>query len=102
MAHLDISILGQQYKMGCPDGEEENLAQSVKQFNEKLKSMKQSAPGRRNEQLIVMAALNYCHQLNVEKIKNEQYTLELNQRIQTLQDSIEQALRPKDEDNEQN
>lgn len=95
MAHLDISILGQQYKMGCPNGEEDSLEKSVAQFNDKLKSMKQSAPSRRNEQHIVMAALNYCHELNVEKMKNEKYTQELNQRIQLLQESIEQALRPK-------
>ena len=100
MAHLDITILGQHYKMGCPDGEEENLEKSVLQFNEKLKSMKAAAPARRNEQHIVMAALNYCHELNVEKIKNEQYTRELNQRIELLQDSIEQALRPASENSE--
>ncbi|GLS92297.1 cell division protein ZapA [Psychromonas marina] len=94
MTHLDISILGQQYKMGCPDGEEENLERSVLQFNDKLKSMKQAAPSRRNEQLIVMAALNYCHELNVEKMKNAQYTRELNERIQLLQETIEQALLP--------
>ncbi|WP_022942625.1 cell division protein ZapA [Psychromonas hadalis] len=97
MAHLDISILGQQYKMGCPDGEEASLKKSVAQFNDQLKSMKESAPGRRNEQHIVMAALNYCHELNVEKMKNEQYTQTLNKRIQLLQDLIEQALRPEKE-----
>jgi cell division protein ZapA len=94
MTHLDITILGQHYKMACPDGEEENLEKSVAQFNDKLKSMKAQAPSRRNEQHIVMAALNYCHQLNIEKIKNEDYIRELNQRIELLQDSIEQALRP--------
>jgi len=98
MAHLDITILGQQYKMGCPDGEEAHLEKSVEQFNDKLKTMKENAPGRRNEQHIVMAALNYCHELNVEKNKNEQYTKKLNQRIQLLQDSIEEALRPKTDD----
>ena len=98
MAHLDITILGQQYKMGCPDGEEASLEKSVVQFNEKLKNMKKSAPGRRNEQHIVMAALNYCHELNVERIKNEKHAQKLNQRIQLLQDSIEQALRPKTDD----
>lgn len=86
--------------MGCPDGEEANLEKSVSQFTNKLKEMKEHAPGRRNEQLIVMAALNYCHELNVEKLKNEQYTQELNQRIQLLQQTIEQALRPKQDDAE--
>ncbi len=101
MAHLDITILGQQYKMGCPDGEEESLENSVVQFNDRLKNMKKIAPGRRNEQHIVMAALNYCHELNLEKIKNESYTRELNQRIQRLQDSIEQALLPTKENTEE-
>lgn len=97
MAHLDITILGQQYKMGCPDGEEQSLEKSVVQFNDKLKKMKEISPGRRNEQHVVMAALNYCHELNIEKQKNENYTQELNQRILRLQDSIEQALRPTEE-----
>ncbi|MCP5078448.1 MAG: cell division protein ZapA, partial [Psychromonas sp.] len=66
----------------------------------KLKAMKDLSPGRRNEQHIVMAALNYCHELNVERDKNEQYAQELNQRIQLLQDSIEQALLPEKDDNE--
>ncbi len=100
MAHLDITILGQQYKMGCPNGEEESLEKSVEQFNNKLKSMKELSPGRRNEQHVVMAALNYCHELNVEKEKNAQYTKELNKRIQRLQDSIEQALLPTKESSE--
>lgn len=86
--------------MGCPDGEEENLERSVLQFNEKLKSMKEAAPARRNEQLIVMAALNYCHQLNIEKMKNAQHTQELNDRIQLLQETIEQALLPLTTNNE--
>ena len=94
MAHLDISILGQQYKMGCPDGEEDSLERSVLQFNNKLKNMRDHAPSRRNEQLIVMAALNFCHELNVEKTKNEKHTQELNKRIQLLQETIEQALLP--------
>ena len=97
MTHLNISILGQQYKMGCPDGEEASLETSVAQFNDKLKVMKENAPGRRNEQHIVMAALNYCHELNLEKRKHAQYTQALNQRIQLLQDSIEKALSPTDE-----
>ena len=94
MANLDISILGQQYKMGCPDGEEASLEKSVEQFNNKLTLMKELSPSRRNEQHIVMAALNYCHELNVERDKNKQYAQKLNQRIQLLQDSIEEALRP--------
>ena len=92
MAHIDISILGQQYKITCPEGEELALHKSVEQFNDKLKSIKSGSRTLRNEQLIVLAALNFCHELNIEKAKNKEHTDGLNKRIQTIQNSIENAL----------
>ena len=92
MAHIDISILGQQYKITCPEGEEAALHKSVEQFNDKLKSIKSGSRTLRNEQLIVLAALNFCHELNIEKAKNQAHTEGLNKRIQTIQNSIENAL----------
>lgn len=92
MAHIDISILGQQYKIACPEGEELTLHNSVDQFNEKIRSIKSGARTLRNEQIIVLAALNLCHELNVEKIKHEEYTETLDQRIQKMNDSIDLLL----------
>ena len=92
MAQLDITILGQQYKIGCPDGEQENLLSTVAQVDEHLKEMKSSGRTLRNEQLVVMAALNYRHQLNTIKAEAQEQTDQLNKRIQELQDAINGAL----------
>jgi len=92
MAHIDISILGQQYKIACPEGEELTLQDSVDQFNEKIRNIKSSARTLRNEQVIVLAALNLCHELNVEKTKNAKHTEKLDQRIQKMNDSIDLLL----------
>lgn len=92
MAHIDISILGQQYKISCPEGEELTLQSSVDQFNEKIRNIKSSARTLRNEQVIVLAALNLCHELNVEKTKHEAHTEKLDQRIQKMNDSIDLLL----------
>ncbi|AGH82085.1 hypothetical protein PCNPT3_10735 [Psychromonas sp. CNPT3] len=94
MANIEISILGQQYKIACPEGEEKALQKTVEQFNLKLNKMKSNTRTLRNEQLIVMVALNLCHELNAEKEKNQQQTQQLNQRIQALHQSIEEALLP--------
>ena len=94
MANIEISILGQQYKIACPEGEEQTLQNTVAQFNDKLRSIKSHSRALRNEQLIVMAALNFCHELNAEKAKNEQNAEQLNQRIHSLQASIEAVLQP--------
>lgn len=95
MANVEISILGQQYKIACPDGEEQTLQNTVEQFNDKLKNIKNNSRALRNEQLIVMAALNICHELNTEKAKNQKQAEQLNERIQKLQQSIETVLQPK-------
>jgi len=94
MANIEISILGQQYKIACPDGEEQTLQDTVEQFNNKLKTIKLNSRTLRNEQLIVMAALNFCHELNIEKSKNEKHAEQLNERIKNLQNSIESVLQP--------
>jgi len=94
MANVEISILGQQYKIACPDGEEDSLQNTVTQFNNKLQNIKSHSRTLRNEQLVVMAALNFCHELNVEKAKNKKYSEQLNERIKNLQKSIESALQP--------
>ena len=94
MANVDISILGQQYKIACPDGEEQTLENTVEQFNTRLQTIKDSRRSLRNEQLIVLAALNFCHELNLEKEKNRKHAEQLNERIKSLQNSIETVLHP--------
>jgi cell division protein ZapA len=97
MANVEISILGQQYKIACPDGEEQTLQNTVEQFNNKLKNIRSKSRALRNEQLIVMAALNFCHELNVEKTKNKKHAEQLNERIINMQKSIEKVLQPTSE-----
>lgn len=92
MAHIDISILGQQYKIACPEGEELALQQSVDQFNEKIRSIKTGSRTLRNEQVIVLAALNFCHELNVERKKHQEHAQRLEQRLQKINDSIDSVL----------
>ena len=92
MAQLTISILGQQYKVGCPDGEEDSLRASAEQFQAQLKQMKTANKNLRSEQLIVISALNFCHQLNQEKDKNKKNADLLNQRISSLKESIESVI----------
>jgi len=92
MTHLDITILGQQYKIGCPEGEQEKLLETVAEVNLHLKEMKGNSRSLRNEQLVVMAALNYRHQLNTLKAEHEAQTEQLHTRVQQLQDAIAGAL----------
>lgn len=92
MAQLDITILGQQYKIGCPEGEQENLLKTVAEVDEHLKEMKNNNRNLRSEQIVVMAALNYHHQLNTLKAEKQSQNEALNKRVCELENVISAAL----------
>ena len=94
MANVDIFILGQQYKIACPEGEEQTLQNTVEQFTDKLTKIKSRTRALRSEQLIVMTALNFCHELSIEKTKNQKHAEQLSERIKNLQESIDAVLPP--------
>jgi len=92
MAQLNITILGQQYKIGCPDGEQDSLQKTVAQVDDHLKELKTSGRNLRNEQLIVMAALNYRHQLNTLQTQEQTNIQQLNAKIEKLEAMLSTVL----------
>ncbi|WP_417614640.1 cell division protein ZapA [Oceanisphaera sp.] len=91
-AAIDIVILGRPYKIACPVGQEVALQRAADMLNERISNFKQSGKVGSNEQIAIMLALNVCHELELEKDKNNQYADGMNQRIKLLQHTIEEAL----------
>lgn len=89
---VEINILGKCYKMACPQGQEDALLGAAEILNEKIADLKQRTKIAKSEQLAVMAALNFCHELKLEQAKNNEYADTMAQRIQMLQSTIENAL----------
>lgn len=94
---VEVNILGKSYKMACPVGQESALTGAADLLNEKLNEMKSRTKITKSEQLAVMAALNFCHELKLEQAKNQEYTDTMDQRIKMLQSTIENALIEKGE-----
>jgi len=92
MAQLNITILGHQYKIGCPDGEQETLENTVTQVDAHLQELKASGRHLRNEQVIVMAALNYRHQLNTLQAQEQKNIQQLNAQIEQLEKTLSKVL----------
>ncbi|MGL5286442.1 cell division protein ZapA [Aeromonas sp. RU39B] len=89
---VEIVILGRPYKVSCPAGQQNALRAAAVQLSEKLVELRQRSRVTNNEQLAIMAALNYCHELCLEKEKNHQYSETMDKRIKLLQQTIEAAL----------
>ena len=89
---VEIVILGRPYKVSCPLGQQDALRQAADQLSDKLIELRQRSKVSSNEQLAIMAALNICHELCLEKDKNHQYSETMDKRIKMLQRTIEAAL----------
>ena len=89
---VDISILGRHFKVGSPSEDVDELHKTAAVLNNKLEEIQAKTKIKNLEQLAVMAALNFCHELRQERHKTTEYINTVDDRIQLLQDTIERAL----------
>tara|TARA_Y100000034_G_scaffold103656_1_gene129461 strand:- start:340 stop:552 length:213 start_codon:yes stop_codon:yes gene_type:complete len=57
-----IELLGKPYKVRCPEGKESELHLSAQLLSERLEQTKRNAGLSTREDIIMMTALNMCHQ----------------------------------------
>jgi len=89
---VEVVILGKTYRFSCPTGEQHALYDAADQLSDKLSELKERTRVTGREELAVMAAINFCHELAVVKQKNRDYADTMDQRIKMLQRTIEEAL----------
>ena len=90
---LTLNILGREFRVACPDGEEKVLLASADYLNRRLKEVRDTGKVTGNERIAVMAALNIAHEL---MSKGQQGTAsdtgEIRRRIASMQETVEAAL----------
>ena len=87
-----VSILGSDYSIKAPAGQEETLAQAVRMLNSALSETKRQYPTLIGDKLLVLAALNLCSK-QVELQKEHQQTLERTQaQIDATVDAIVKTI----------
>jgi len=63
MKQIEVSILGQVYMLGCPEGGEALLAAAVASVDKEMTSIRDSGKVKARERIAVLAALNLAYQL---------------------------------------
>ena len=63
MKQLEVSILGQVYMLGCPEGGETLLQVAVASVDKEMSSIRDSGKVKARERIAVLAALNLAYQL---------------------------------------
>ncbi len=63
MKQVEVTILGQVYMLGCPEGGEALLATAVASVDREMTTIREAGKVRARERIAVLAALNLAYQL---------------------------------------
>ena len=100
MTQLDVSIMGQAYRLVCKEGEEKALQQAVDYLSEKMCVIRDAGKVKGNDRIAVMAALGMAAELLSAKSEDGPFAgmtlAEVNQKIQTMQTVLDAALAPQE------
>ncbi|MET0518365.1 MAG: cell division protein ZapA [Burkholderiaceae bacterium] len=67
MKQMEVTIMGQSYLLGCPDGGEAALTQAVGQVDREMSAIRDAGKVKARERIAVLAALNLAYQLAEER-----------------------------------
>ncbi len=105
--HLDIALLGKEYRVACPPEEHEALQAAVRYVDAKMHDIADKTKSSIPERIAVMAALNIAHELlSRDTVSDEQPTRESEtpldigdtlRRISDMEAQLDAALKPQDE-----
>ncbi|MDT8997846.1 cell division protein ZapA [Paucibacter sp. APW11] len=63
MKQMEVTIMGQSYLLGCPEGGEAALAKAVDKVDREMCAIRDAGRVRARERIAVLAALNLAYQL---------------------------------------
>lgn len=89
---IDIQILGYTLRVSCPSSQEKNLKKSVFELEKRLKDLKTKTGVSKIENLVFIVALNMCHEFSQERIKIQDYIQNMEKKIISLKETIDQIL----------
>lgn len=93
---LDVTIMGRDFRIACPEGEEEALLEAVDYLDRKMNDIRLGGKIAGTEKIAVMAALNIAHELLSSRLPGGFDIGEYKRRMGSMQSRIEQALSDQD------
>jgi cell division protein ZapA len=100
MIQLDVSIMGQSYKLACKEGEERALQEAVTYLDGKMCAIRDAGKIKGNDRIAVMAALGIAAELLGTKTGEgplgDMTLAEVRQKIAAMHVVLDAALTPQE------
>ena len=93
---ISVKLLGKEYKINCPKGQESNLLDAALYLDQKMSDIRYNGRIYGLERIAIMAALNLANELLTQSNSQHADATEINKRLQQLHDKIDQALESKE------
>jgi cell division protein ZapA len=93
---MDVSILGRDFRITCPDDEREELLKAVAYLDKKMREIRDSGKVIGSERVAIMAALNIAHELLIARRSDGFDTEEFRRRIDRMQAALDTVLPEQD------
>lgn len=95
-AAIDVTIMGREFRVTCPDEEREELLQAVGYLDKKMREIRDSGKVVGSERVAIMAALNITHEMLAAK-KREGFDMEeFRRRIDHMQAALDAVMPEQD------
>lgn len=92
---LGIQILGRDFRVACPEGEEKQLLSSVEYVNRRMRELRDTGKITGNERIAIMAALNIAHEFLSQRPGKPAAGVDgadFRRRIAAMQETLDSAL----------
>ena len=100
MIQLDVTIMGQGYKLACKEGEEDVLREAVSYLDEKMTVIRDAGKIKGTDRIAVMAALGVTAELLSTKSPDgplsDMSIVEVRQKIAAMHAVLDGALAPQE------
>jgi cell division protein ZapA len=100
MIQLDVTIMGNPYRLACKEGEERTLKEAVSYLDGKMCALRDSGKVKGNDRIAVMAALSVTAEfLSVKAPQgplSDLSILEVKEKLGAMHDVLDEALTPQE------
>ena len=89
---LQVSIMGREFRVACPEDEQAGLLEAVEYLNKKMVEIRDAGKVIGIERIAIMAALNIAHELLTTKVGGGFDMAEIKRRMTRMETVIDQAM----------
>ncbi len=94
---LDVTIMGREFRVACPEDEQDELLEAVDYLDRKMHEIRDSGKVIGVERIAIMAALNIAHEFLSTRVAGGFDVGEFKRRMKTMESHLDQAMADQDE-----